>query len=59
LLGHKATHCPHLPAQTQLSQIDATKLKQYASQAQEQQRRNIVCFIYFLMQLDPLSYSQD
>ncbi|CAK5066194.1 unnamed protein product [Meloidogyne enterolobii] len=44
--GHKATHCPHLPAQTQLSQIDATKLKQYASQAQEQQRRNIVYFIF-------------
>lgn len=39
--GHKATHCPHLPAQTQLPQIDANKLKQYASQAQEQQRRNI------------------
>jgi len=42
LSGHKATHCPHLPAQTQLHQVDANKLKQYATQAQEQQRRNIV-----------------
>lgn len=39
--GHKATYCPHLPAQTQLSQVDASKLKQYNTQAQEQQRRNI------------------
>ncbi|KAL3117857.1 hypothetical protein niasHT_006289 [Heterodera trifolii] len=40
--GHKATHCPHLPAQTQLPQVDASKLKQFQNDHHpHESRRNV------------------
>jgi len=44
--GHKATHCPHLPAQTKFPQVDRSKLRQSVDQILSEKKTlsEITCY---------------